>query len=282
LVHAQRQARGQAPVVDQGDHFHALRGGGVGLRKAELRARQAFAAAEAAEKEWAACDRQGRKRTGPALGVKHAWRKAEKAMDHRQEQEGPWQTAKEALHLFTATGQLNGRARSAAAPAETLPRSPDSAFAKTKRQLHRPAMLHYLDRVQRKIAALPLPEEVKQAAVRQEGLRRRPEALRGESRPAAVRRGILLPCAVVLSRAGADGQPAVAAMRDTLRRAYRAGSLVECRTSVPRMQQAGHRRMTQGMLDLKRLYWNCHTFGSGRPGLVNALDPCDEGPPRAT
>jgi hypothetical protein len=264
LANAQRQAQGQAPVVDQGDHFHALRGGGVGLRKAEQHARQAFAAAEAADKEWAACDRQGCKRTGPALRVKYAWRKAEKAMDHWQEQERLWQTTKEALQLFTATGELNTRARAAAALAETLPQLPDCAFAKTKRQLHRPEMLNYLDRVQQKIAALPFPEEVKQAAVRQEGLRRRPEALRGESQPAAVLRGILLLCAVMLSQAGADGQQAVTAIRDVLRRAYRASSLVECLNSVLRMQQAGHRRMTQGMLDLKRLYWNCHTFGSGR------------------
>src|SRR5207244_3423605 len=46
LLNAQRQEQGQEPVVDQGDHFHALRRGGVGVRKAELRARQALAAAE--------------------------------------------------------------------------------------------------------------------------------------------------------------------------------------------------------------------------------------------
>jgi hypothetical protein len=39
---------------------------------------------------------------------------------------------------------------------------------------------------------------------------------------------------------------------------------VECINSVLRMHQAGHRRMTQGLLDLKRLYWNCHTFSAGR------------------
>ena len=33
--------------------------------------------------------------------------------------------------------------------------------------------------------------------------------------------------------------------------------------SVLRMQQSGHRRMTQPMLDLKRLYWNCRPFRSG-------------------
>jgi hypothetical protein len=264
LVNAQRQAHEQESVVDQGDHFHALRGGGIGLRKAEAQARQAYAAAEAADQELAACNRQGQNRTGPAVRASFAWKKAEKAMDQWQQQQRAWHQSKEALQLFTPTGELNTRARAAGVLAEALPQLPDSAFAKTKRQLHKPEMLNYLDRVQQKIAALPLPEEVKQAAVRQEGLRRRPEALQGESRQAAALRGILLLCAVVLSKAGAEGQQAVTATRDLLRRAYRASSLVECINSVLRMHQAGHRRMTQGLLDLKRLYWNGHTFGSGR------------------
>jgi hypothetical protein len=264
LVNARREAAEQEGLVDQGDHFHALWGGGVGLRQAELQARQAFTAAAATDQELAACDRQGHKRTGPALRAKYAWQKAEKAMDHWQEQERLWRQTKEALQLFTTTGELNTRAQAEAVLAETLPQLPDKAFAKTKRQLHKPEMLNYLDRVQRQIAALPLPEEIKQAAVRQEGLRRRPEALQGEGQPAAARRGILLLCAVVLSKAGAEGQQALTAIRDILRRAYRASSLVECINSVLRMHQAGHRRMTQGLLDLKRLYWNCHCFSSGR------------------
>lgn len=34
-------------------------------------------------------------------------------------------------------------------------------------------------------------------------------------------------------------------------------------SSVLRMQQSRHRRMTQPMLDLKRLYRNCRAFRSG-------------------
>ncbi len=44
---------------------------------------------------------------------------------------------------------------------------------------------------------------------------------------------------------------------------FRASSAVECMNGVLRMQQLRHKRMTQPMLDLKRLYWNCHTFRSG-------------------
>jgi hypothetical protein len=264
LVNVQRQAQRQELVVDQGDHFHALRGGRVGLRKAEMQARKAFVEAEAAEKELAECNRQGHKRTGPAVRASYAWKKAEQEMNNWQAQERLWQTTKEALHLFTPTGELNTRARAEAVLARTLPQLPDSAFAKTKRQLQKPEMLNYLDRVETKIAALPFSQEVKQAAVRQEGLRRRPEALQGESPQAAAQRGILLMCAVVLSKAGEPAQQAVTAVREIFRRAYRASSLVECLNSVLRMHQAGHRQMTQGLLDLKRLYWNCHSFSSGR------------------
>jgi hypothetical protein len=264
LVNAERQQQGRPLVVDQGDHFHALRGGSGCLRKAELQARKALAEAEAAQKELVECDRQGQKLTGPAVRASHAWKKAEKVMDLWQERERLWNQTKEALRLVTPTGELNTRAQAEAALAATLAQLPDGDFAKVKRQLQKPEMLNYLDRVQHQIAALPFPEAVKQAAVRQEGLRRQPEALQGEGPQAAARRGILLLCAVMLGQTDAVGQQAVAAVKDICRRAYRASSLVECINSVLRMHQAGHRQMTQGLLDLKRLYWNCHRFSSGR------------------
>ena len=49
-----------------------------------------------------------------------------------------------------------------------------------------------------------------------------------------------------------------------LRGVWRASSLVECVNSVVRMQQSRHRKMTQGLLDLKRLYWNLRRFRVGR------------------
>ena len=44
---------------------------------------------------------------------------------------------------------------------------------------------------------------------------------------------------------------------------WRASSLVECINSVARMHQGRHRKMTQGLLDLKWLYWNLHQFRAG-------------------
>jgi hypothetical protein len=115
-----------------------------------------------------------------------------------------------------------------------------------------------------RLAKLPFPPEVTQAAVQQETLRRRPELLQGDNPRAAAMRGVMLLCAVALSQAGEAGQAAVASVRDLLRRAYRASSLVECINSVLRMHQAQHRKLTQELINLKRLYWNCHNFRTGR------------------
>ena len=49
-----------------------------------------------------------------------------------------------------------------------------------------------------------------------------------------------------------------------LSQTVRASSAVECMNSVLRMHQSRHRTMTQGMLDLKRLYWNCRVFRGGK------------------
>jgi hypothetical protein len=264
LVNAERQAQGEAPVVDQGDHFHALRGGSVGLHKAQHQARKALANAEAAQQALQTCGRQGQGRAGATARARCAWNQAEKAMDTWQERERLWRETKDALKLFTPTGELNTRQQAEAVLTRTLPQLPDSDFAKTKRQLQKPEMLNYLDRVEQKIAALPFPQQVKEAAVRQEGLRRRPEALQGDNGQSAALRGVMLLTALVLNKSGKVGDEAVTAIRDIIRRAYRASSLVECINSVLRMQQAGHRRMTQGLLDLKRLYWNCHRFRAGR------------------
>jgi hypothetical protein len=264
LVKEQRQEEKKTLLVDQGDHFPALRHGSGGWNKAKHQASQALAQAEAAPQQGEERTRQGQSRAGIATRVRQAWKKAEKAMDPGQERERLGAQTKQALPLFTPEGELNTPARAAAVLAETWPSLPDSACAKAKRQLQQPELLNYLDRVEEQIAALPFAEHVKEAAVRQAGWCRGPEALQGESTKAAALRGVLLLCAVILSQAGDQGRQAAAAVKELVRRADRASSWVECIKSVLRRQQAGHRRRTQGLLDLKRLYGNGHPFSAGR------------------
>ena len=263
-VQEERQAQEQPTLADQLDHFHTLRDGSQGVRKAENRVRSALAEADKAQ---AALDRQrrhGKSENGYRHKARDRWVKAEHTLTTWQEQDETWQHTKAALQLVTPEGQLNTRPQAEARLAELLPHLPDSDFAKAKRMLQAPETLTYLDEVQRKLTALPLPEEIRHAAVRQECLRRRPELLQGDTPQAAALRGVLLVCAVVLAQAGAVGQEALHAVRAIFRNTWRASSLVECINSVLRMQQARHRKMTQGLLDLKRLYWNSHTFRTGR------------------
>lgn len=264
LVNAQRSEHDQKPVVDQGDHFHAFRPGGAGLRRAEQRAQKAFTEAEEAQRALEACARQGHSQTGPTSCARHAWLRAEKAMDEWSATDGTWQQAKEAMRLITPEGELNTRAKAEAKLEQTLPQLPDGDFAKAKRQLQRPEMLNYLDVVEEKLAKLPIAEEVKQATIKQEALSRQRELLLGDTPQAAAMRGVLLMCTVILSRAGEVGTQATVSVREIFRRAHRASSLVECINSVLRMHQAQHRKMSQELLDLKRLYWNSHEFRTGR------------------
>jgi hypothetical protein len=69
---------------------------------------------------------------------------------------------------------------------------------------------------------------------------------------------------VVCQKVDANWQELYVAVSRVLRRTVRASSAVECMNSVLRMHQSRHRTVTQGLLDLKRLYWNCRAFREGK------------------
>ena len=62
----------------------------------------------------------------------------------------------------------------------------------------------------------------------------------------------------------APEQASYARVASVLQDTFRASSAVECMNSVLRMHQSRHRTLTQGMLDLKRLYGNCRVFRGGK------------------
>jgi hypothetical protein len=59
---------------------------------------------------------------------------------------------------------------------------------------------------------------------------------------------------------------------ELLSQAVRTSSAVEGVNSVVRMHQGRHRHVSQEMLDLKRLYWNCRVF---REGKRKGRNPCE-------
>jgi hypothetical protein len=74
----------------------------------------------------------------------------------------------------------------------------------------------------------------------------------------------MLVSGVLVSLLGEAGAEALQAVRGALACAWRASSLVEGLHSVLRMQQGSQKRLTPGLLDLKRLDWNTQVFAAGR------------------
>src|SRR5207237_3497890 len=120
-----------------------------------------------------------------------------------------WAEVEGALHLFTPEGALNTRARAEALLAAALPRLTGPPWAKVQRLLQRPQLLTFLDQAQQGLAALPVAPELVAAAVRVEGLRRQPEAVRGEEASARALRGVLLAAGWVLALSGDAGSAAL-------------------------------------------------------------------------
>ena len=256
-IDAERQKQGQKPVAQSLDHFHLTQEGSIALRRLQSQASRALEQAERADKEVTQQTRCGRNRAGFATKAKRLWDKAERAMESWRAEEQAWQRLCAGLKLYTAAGRLNDRETAEALVAEVLPQLQDPAWAKVRRYLSRPEVFTYLDRVHEQLAALP--EEARQAAVRAEELQRQAEQHRG-----GVGAGFLLVVAVLRGLAEKATAGVVAAVQKILAQAYRGSSAVEGLNSVLRMQQCRHRRLTQELLDLKRLYWNCRPLRTGK------------------
>jgi hypothetical protein len=153
---------------------------------------------------------------------------------------------------------LNDRAQAEVVVAAGLPHLSSAAWAKTRRLLLRRESLTFLDQAQNRLAGLGLDVDILSALLDLEGLRRQPWRLSAATHAWAVVRS------VQLTKASPNWQDEAGRVRAVLRSVWRASSLVECVNSVARMQQARHRKMAQGLLDLKRLYWNLRPFRTGR------------------
>jgi hypothetical protein len=69
---------------------------------------------------------------------------------------------------------------------------------------------------------------------------------------------------LLCQRLAPDWSEAYARVGHILAYTVRASSAVECMDRVLRMYQARHRHVSQGMLDLKRVFWNCRPFTHGK------------------
>jgi hypothetical protein len=252
-------ARERAPAVPlrvRLDVFHTRREGQRALRLEWARAEALWEKAEQVDRAKARFDRGG----GDGRHFKknvagRVWVQAIAAFEEAQRREAAWARAVAALAVFRPDGRLNERSWATAPTAGTPGAGP--RWARLRRMLLDERSLAFLDRLHEELAAAaPCPER-RQALV----------ALWRWRRPAAApvleALGDVLE-AVVVQKLGPGGEEAYRRLSRVLRRVVRASSAVECVNSVVRMHQARHRHLSQELLDLKRLYWNCRSFVAGQ------------------
>jgi len=263
LERARRRAEEQPDLEDSLDVFHTFREGGRALRKTWGAATRALERAEAAQKELDRLGREGKSRTGHAAPANRLWRRADRLWDQAVAAETAWKQARSAFEFFTPEGRFNDRGQAEAIVAAALPYLTGPAWAKTRRLLLRRESFTFLDQAQRRLAGLGLEPDVLSALLDLDGLQRQPWRLSATTPGSAATRAWALARTVQLAKAQPDWQDQAQRVHELLRGVWRASSLVECVNSVARIEQARHRKMSQGLLDLKRLYWNLHRFRLG-------------------
>jgi hypothetical protein len=252
------------PLQTNLDNFHIQQQGQRALRCEWQAAEQLWLAAEAADRQIARADRQGHKKTGAVKRAQLAWAKAEAAFTTAQEREAAWQRATAALEIFRPDGPVNTRDWAAAEIAAAVATLPGERWAKTRRMLQNQQALTFLDRLAEQLQQAEPRAEVRDAVVAywrlQQDKPRRQEAA-AQGLVSVLRR---LVQARRCRELASDWEVSLARVGAVLAGTVRASSVVECMNSVVRMHQARHRTLTQGLLDWKRLYWNCRDFAAGK------------------
>ena len=247
----------RAPALEHGlDVFHTAMEANRVLALHWRRAEAIWEKAEAADLEVAGSKQQGIDARGAARAAWHAWSRAIAALEQVERCEAAWRRAHAALDLFGADGRLNDRSHAGLEIAEALKDLTGDDWSKVRDFLKGRRSLSFLDRMHRRLGSAEPEAAMREAMAWRWWLSHRRMAC-SDPRIRLVR------------AVGRDGEldeserASYERVSLVLEDTFRASSAVECMNSVLRMQQSRHKRMTQAMLDLKRLYWNCHAFDAG-------------------
>jgi hypothetical protein len=263
-VQQQRQKENQ-PALENGlDVFHTTQEAQRVLRPSWQRVECLWEQADAADRRVEQAQRQGQDARGAAAAGRAAWTKVEAAFQHYERSQAGWKIAHAALQVFRPDGQLNDRVWAREQVALALPQLSGREWSKVRGFLQTDATWTFLDRLHRQLEqAAPDPER-RAELVRLWWLRRqRPRATTPGAGGGAGHVAHLVQ-QVVCQKRDANWPASYQAVARVLRQTVRASSAVECMNSVLRMHQARHRTLPQGLLDLKRLYWNCRAFRGGK------------------
>jgi hypothetical protein len=259
VAEQRREKDPSAPPLGHGlDLFHTTQEAERVLAQEWRRVEPLWEAAEACDAEVEHAKRQGTDaRHGEAQTAHAAWSKAIAEFERVEHLEAAWRRCRAAFELFHGDGRLNDRARAEEEIAAGLVVLCGPEWKKVGDFLRDRRSLSFLDRMHQRLAAAE-PRTEWRAVLAWRWWRLRSGA--SGTNPLAA---LVFAVAVHRPLEGAE-RAAYDRIEAILVSTFRASSAVECMNSVLRMQQSRHKRMTQPMLDLKRLYWNSHVLKAGK------------------
>lgn len=259
VAEQRREKDPSAPPLGHGlDLFHTTQEAERVLAQVWRRAEPLWEEAEACDAKVEHAKRQGTDaRRGPAQAAHAAWSKTIAEFERVEGLEAAWRRCRASFEVFRGDGRLNDRAWAEAEIAAGLRVLCGPEWKKVRNFLRDRRSLNFLDRMHQRLAAAEPRTDWRAVLAWRWWRLRHPVSA---ANPLAA-----LVTAVALHRPLEDAeQAAYDRIAAILASTFRASSAVECMNSVLRMQQSRHKRMTQPMLDLKRLYWNCHVLKAGK------------------
>ena len=199
---------------------------------------------------------------GRAGRSRQAWGQAERVFDQAVAAETAMNRIKAAVALWRPDGHLNDRAWAQQQRAETISELGAEEWGKVRRLLQDSRTLNHLDWMQEQmVQAIPDPL-LREAVIRLRYWRGEMSRSHGARQMHATH--LVVESQLLCQRLSPDWLQADARVGYMVRHTVRASSAVEGMNSVWRMHQARHRHVSQQMLDLKRVFWNCRPFTQGK------------------
>jgi hypothetical protein len=235
------------------DVFHTAKEAHVRLARLWRKVEAAWTKAEEADQKLK--DAKPERKGGKTRAQQAAWARVERHWRRYERYEAAWKRAKAAQELFRPDGQLNDRVWATAEIEAACAVLGGPAWSKVRRLLRDERALAWLDRLHRQLEQAEPRKEVREAMVEWWRLEQK------KDKASVVQAVVQGQCCRTLVE---DWQRSYQRVSAVLGSTVRASSAVECVNSVVRMQQGRHRNISQGMLDLKRLYWNTRAFRQGK------------------
>jgi hypothetical protein len=232
------------------------------LHRQWTQAERQLEAASEADAKVAHHKQRGRDARRVAAQSWRAWRTAERLFDEAVQADSAVEQITSALSWCDPARTLWTRESAQEHLRQASEHLPGRQWNKVRRILSDERTLSHLDRLHEQLTDAVSQPLLREALTRLWSVS---EAMRQAEGDTRVRlHHVVVMQQVVCQRLCAQWKTAYERVTAILQGAVRASSAVECINSVMRMHQGRHRYVSQGMLDRKRLYWNCRTFHDGK------------------